>query len=69
MGKADNGNDYEPDDFVSEFKYSLWTDLCGEQTEFLDSFEQLSYHQILKVNIFNLFDFSTVGNEMVSVQK
>ena len=59
--------EYEPGDFVCEFKYSLWTDLCGEQTEFLDAFEQFSYHQILKVNIFNLFDFSTIGSEMVQV--
>ena len=58
-----------PGDFISEFKYSLWTDLCGEQTEFLDAFEQLSHHQILKVNVFNLFDFSTISSEMVLVQK
>ena len=35
---------YKPRDFVTEFKYSLWSDLCGEQSEFLDAFEQLSYH-------------------------
>ena len=52
-----------------EFKYSLWTDLCGEQTEFQDAFDQLSYHQFLKINVFNLFDFSTIGHEMVQIQK
>ena len=25
---------YQPKDFTAEFKYSLWTDLCGEQSEF-----------------------------------
>ena len=27
------------DDFTTELKYSLWTDLCGEQTEFQDALE------------------------------
>lgn len=25
-----------------EFKFSLWTDLCGEQTEFFDALEYIS---------------------------
>ena len=29
----------------------------------------MSYYQILKVNVFNLFDFSTMGHEMIHVQK
>ena len=56
-------------DFTMEFKYSIWSDLCGEQTEFQDAFEQLSYHQFLKINIFNLFDYSTVGHEMIQLQR
>ena len=27
------------EDFTTELKYSLWTDLCGEQTEFQDALE------------------------------
>ena len=27
------------EDFTGEFKYSLWTDLCGESTEFQDAFD------------------------------
>jgi len=54
---------------MGELQYSLWTDLSGEQTEFLDALEQLMYSQILKVNIFSLFDFSTVGHEMIQLQK
>jgi hypothetical protein len=30
------------EDFVTEFKFSLWTDLCGEQTEFIDALEYIS---------------------------
>ena len=60
---------YEPKDFEYKLKYSLWTDLSGEQTEFQDAFEQLSLYQILKVNVFNLFDFSTIGSEMIQFQK
>ena len=56
---------FEVKDFTTELKYSLWTDLSGEQIEFSDAFEQLSYHQILKINVFNLFDFSTIGHEMI----
>ena len=31
------------EDFTTELRYSLWTDLSGEQTEFQDALEQLSY--------------------------
>ena len=31
--------------------------------------DQLSYFQILKVNVFTLFDYSTMGSEMIQVQK
>lgn len=31
------------EDFNTELRYSLWTDLSGEQTEFQDALEQLSY--------------------------
>lgn len=57
------------EDFVFEMKYSLWTDLSGEQTEFLEAMDQLSYSQIFKINVFTLFDYSTMGSEMVQVQK
>ena len=63
------GQPYKVKDFTTELKYSLWTDLSGEQTEFMDAMDQLSYYQILKVNVFSLFDFSTIGNEMIQVQK
>lgn len=26
--------EFKPDDFTTELKYSLWTDLSGEQSEF-----------------------------------
>ena len=58
-------NEIEVQDFRSELKYSLWTDLSGEQTEFLDAFDHLQYYHLIKVNIFNLFDYSTVAHEMV----
>ena len=50
-------------------KYSLWTDLSGEQSEFQDALDQLSYHQVLKINVFNLFDFSTMAHDMIINQK
>ena len=56
---------FVPEDFTIELRYSLWTDLCGEQTEFQDALEQISYFQILKINVFNLFDFSTMSHEMI----
>lgn len=28
--------------FETELKFSLWTDLCGEQTEFFDALEHIS---------------------------
>ena len=31
---VDYQHQYQAKDFKCEFKYSLWTDLCGEQTEF-----------------------------------
>jgi len=49
-------------DFEHEFKFSLWTDLCGEQTEFNDALEYIGSFQILKINVFNLFDFSTLAH-------
>jgi hypothetical protein len=30
---------FVPEDFLTELRYSLWTDLCGEQTEFQDALE------------------------------
>ena len=56
-------------DFTTEMKYSLWTDLSGEQSEFQEAMDQLSHYQILKINVFALFDFSTMGNEMLQVQR
>ena len=36
-------NEFVLEDFNTELRYSLWTDLSGEQTEFQDALEQLSY--------------------------
>ena len=30
---------FEPPVFNTEIKYSLWTDLAGEQTEFIEAME------------------------------
>lgn len=35
----------------------------------MDAFDHLQYYHLIKVNIFNLFDYSTVAHEMVQTQK
>ena len=56
-------------DLTSEFEYSLWTDLSGEQTEFNEALEYISSYQVLKINVFNLFDFSTLAQGQIQSQK
>ena len=65
--KAAGEETFVPQDSTAEFRYSLWTDLSGEQTEFLDAMEQFSHYQLIKVNVFPLFDFSTIGNKMIQI--
>ena len=34
VDEAADNEETNLEDFTGEFKYSLWTDLCGESTEF-----------------------------------
>lgn len=34
-------NQVEVPEFQTALKFSLWTDLCGEQTEFMDALEYI----------------------------
>ena len=42
------------------FHYALWTDLTAEQPEFNEAFDYLASFQLSKINLFTLFDFSTL---------
>jgi hypothetical protein len=44
------------------FTYSLWSDLTYEQTEFNDTLDYISSFNLMKINVFALFDFSTQAN-------
>lgn len=51
------------------FEFSLWTDLSAETSEFLDQFEMLSTYQLQKINIFTLFDLSTLAAGQLNSKK
>jgi hypothetical protein len=42
--------------------YGLWADMSSEQAEFGKAMDYLSQFELTKINLFALFDFSTVAN-------
>lgn len=53
----------------ADFEFSLWSDISAESSEFIEQFNQLEKYKILKLNIFTLFDQSTLAAGMIDQQK
>jgi hypothetical protein len=57
------------DPIVETFHYALWTDMTAEQSEFNEAFAYISSFALTKVNLFSLFDFSTIANNLLMTKK